>query len=221
MFCPSVTGSSMISPETSGEMAMTSSGSIFPVAVTMCVTFFLNAFSVVISTGFLPLRSHIARGMVLRSSRVMAIHFLLPVVFLRLSFIVEGAGSCSCCRGSVAGRVVEYVALQNEVEGGLRECGAGVEERGPGVAEFDEAGGAEVVFALDGGEGGFGGFDSGCGDVALGYGGAVFGGGFVKVGQNGAAEVFEVELALHGVDACFGYGGVALKAVKNGPAELE
>jgi len=45
-------GSSIISPETSGEMATTRTGSIFPVAVTIWTTSFMETFSVVTSMGF-------------------------------------------------------------------------------------------------------------------------------------------------------------------------
>lgn len=50
--CPSVTGISTISPETSGDILTSISGWIFPVAVTICVTVFRIAFSVVIGIGF-------------------------------------------------------------------------------------------------------------------------------------------------------------------------
>ena len=49
--CPSLTGSSMISPETSGAIFTSTSGWIFPVAVT-CVMFLRNALSVVTGIGF-------------------------------------------------------------------------------------------------------------------------------------------------------------------------
>ena len=50
--CPSFTGMSMISPETSGEIFTSTSGWILPVAVTSCVMFLRNALSVVTGIGF-------------------------------------------------------------------------------------------------------------------------------------------------------------------------
>lgn len=50
--CPSFTGISMISPETSGAILTSISGWIFPVAVTSSVMFVRKAFSVVTRIGF-------------------------------------------------------------------------------------------------------------------------------------------------------------------------
>jgi hypothetical protein len=49
---PSTTGSSMISPATSGEIFTSTSGWILPVAETVCTMVFRIAFSVVTGIGF-------------------------------------------------------------------------------------------------------------------------------------------------------------------------
>src|SRR5471032_151904 len=51
MTCPSLTGISTISPATSGEILTSTSGWIFPVAVTSWMMVFRTAFSVVIGIG--------------------------------------------------------------------------------------------------------------------------------------------------------------------------
>ena len=68
---PSVTGSSIISPATSGEIFTSVSGCTFPVAETNCTIVRVVAFSVVIGTGFSRLLAMIAPTIHNKSSEPM------------------------------------------------------------------------------------------------------------------------------------------------------
>src|SRR5712691_3838025 len=92
--CPSFTGISMISPETSGAIFTSTSGWIFPVAVTSWVIAFRKALSVVIGIGFSRLRE------ATMDTRVITISTAAPIsrmsFFFREAFttpIMNGPGS--------------------------------------------------------------------------------------------------------------------------------